>query len=321
MDRPVVISTKAEPKEKRLHWVVNLILRLVKEKPMGTVGGIIIVLMLFIGIFANFLAPYGMNEIDMNLRLTPSSPQHIFGTDALGRDILSRVIFGARISMIVGLSAAFIDMALAGLIGICSGYFGGKIDLVVQRFVDGFMCFPPIFLYMTIMAVVGAGMAQVIVVLGFVAGIRSSRVVRSAVISIKENVYVEAARATGTSPLGIILRHILPNVIAPLIIIFTLAVGVTIMAEATLSFLGFGIPPPTPSWGGMLSGQARQYMFKAPWLVIWPGAALALVIYGINMLGDAVRDIFDPRLKGGLGRYSGMKKKIIKTLNSTNIKN
>ena len=311
MDRPARISTKTEVQVKHRHWLTNLVIRLFKEKPLGTVGGIIILTMLLAGIFANFLAPYGMNEIDMNLRLTPSSPQHLFGTDALGRDMFSRVIFGARISMIVGLSAAFIQVALATLIGIFSGYLGGKFDLIVQRFVDGFMCFPPLFLYLTIMAVAGAGMVQVIVVLGLVSGIRSSRIVRSAVISTKVNVYVEAARAIGTSPLGIIFRHILPNVIAPLIIIFTLAVGVTIMAEATLSFLGFGIPPPTPSWGGMLSGTARKYMFKAPWLVIWPGAALALVIYGINMLGDAVRDIFDPRLKGGLGRYSGVKKKTV----------
>jgi peptide/nickel transport system permease protein len=316
MDGTELISSKAKDTVKTRHWLINMIIRLFKEKPLGTFGGIIVLLMLITGIFANFLAPYGMNETNVLLRLNPPSWQHIFGTDAVGRDILSRVIYGARISMIVGLSAAFLDVALAAIIGIVSGYIGGKLDLIVQRIVDGFMCFPPIFLFMTLMGVIGVGMVPVIFVLGLVGGIRSSRVVRSAVISIKGNVYVDAARAIGASPLGVITRHILPNIIAPLIIIFTLAVGSTILAESTLSFLGFGVPPPNPSWGGMLSGTSRQYMFRAPWIVVFPGLALALVIYGINMLGDAVRDIFDPRLKGGLGRYSGVKKKIMKHIDS-----
>lgn len=314
MDKPSEIATISEEKIKSHHWLVTFFLRLIKEKPLGLVGGIIVLLMLLTGIFANFLAPYGMNEVNMTpgARLAPSSPEHIFGTDNVGRDVLSRVIFGARISMIVGLSAAAINALLAAAIGVISGYMGGKVDLVVQRLVDAFMCFPPIFLYMTIMAVLGAGMLQVIIVLGLVSGIRSSRVIRSAVIGIRNNIYIEAANAIGAHPIQIMFKHILPNVMAPLIIIFTLAVGTTIVAEATLSFLGFGIPPPQPSWGGMLSYTGRQYMFQAPWVALWPGVALALVIYGINVLGDAVRDILDPRLKGGLGRYGGVKAKKVR---------
>lgn len=314
MDRTEAISTKTVEIVKTRHWLINLVIRLFKEKPLGTFGGIVVLIMLLTGIFANFLAPYGMNETNVLIRLDPPSAQHIFGTDNVGRDILSRVIYGARISMIVGLSAASLTAIIAAAIGIVSGYIGGKLDLIMQRIVDGVMCFPPIFLFMTLMGVIGVGMGPVIFVLGFVGGIRSSRVVRSAVIGIKENVYVEAARAIGASPFGVIIHHILPNIIAPLIIIFTLAVGTTIIAEATLSFLGFGVPPPNPSWGGMLSGSGRQYMFRAPWMVIFPGAALAIVIYGVNMLGDAVRDIFDPRLKGGLGRYTGVKKRISKKI-------
>jgi len=209
--------------------------------------------------------------------------------------------------MIVGLAGASLEVLMAMVIGIVSGFFGGKIDIVTQRFVDTFMCFPPLFLYLTIMSVLGPGLLQVILVLGVIRGIRVSRVVRSAVIGIKENVYIEAARAIGAPGTRILTRHILPNIMAPIIIIFTLAMGQMILSESYLSFLGFGIPPPTPSWGGMLSGAGRVYMQMAPHLALWPGLALAIVVYGINMLGDAMRDILDPRLRGGLGRYGGVK--------------
>jgi peptide/nickel transport system permease protein len=195
------------------------------------------------------------------------------------------------------------------LIGIPSGFFGGKFDTVMQRFVDSFQCFPPLVLYLTIMAVLGPGLFQVIMVLGVSDGIRGSRVTRSAVIGIKQNVYFEAAKAIGVPTGRTLMKHVLPNIMAVVIIGFTAILGRMILAEATLSFLGFGIPPPTPSWGGMLSGTGRQYMLQAPWMCLWPGLALAVVVYGINMLGDAVRDILDPRLRGGLGRYGGDKLK------------
>ena len=292
-------------------WV-DLVVRLVKEKPLGTVGGVIVLVMFITAVFANVLSPYGMNEIHLVDRLSPPSTQYAMGTDNLGRDLLSRIIHGSRISMYVGLGGSFVCTAAAVIIGVISAFFAGKTDIIIQRFVDAFMCFPPLFMYLTLMAMLGPGIWQVIIVLGLVRGVRQSRVVRGAVIGIKENIYVEAARAIGAKPSTILLRHIVPNIMAPIITIFAVSTGYMILSEATLSFLGFGIPPPAPSWGGMLSGSGRRYMLQAPWVALWPGLVLAIVIYGMNMLGDAVRDILDPRLRGGLGRYTGVKRKIPK---------
>ncbi len=294
---------------KRYPFLIDVLVRLVKEKPLGTVGGIIVLVLFLVGITADLIAPYGMNDMVLADRLTGPSAKHILGADSLGRDLLSRIIYGARISVYVGLGGSALDAIVATLIGIISGFFGGKTDIIIQRFVDSWMCFPSLFIFLTVMAILGPGLIQVILVLGIHGGIRSSRVVRSAVIAIKGNIYLEAAKAIGAPNRRILTRHILPNVMAPIIIIFTVAMGRMILQEATLSFLGFGIPPPTPSWGGMLSGAGRTYMVEAPWLALWPGLALATVVYGINMLGDAVRDILDPRLRGGLGRYAGVKRK------------
>ena len=294
---------------KRHSWLVGFIIRLVKEKPLGTVGAVITLLLLFTGIFADFLAPHGMNQIFAVDRLTPPGARYWLGTDQLGRDMLSRVIFGARISVIVGLTASTIATFLAAFMGMLSGYIGGKFDLIVQRFVDAFMCIPGLILLMVIISMIGPGLWQVIIVLGIRWGIVGSRVIRSAVITTRENMYVEAAKAIGCSTSRILTRHILPNVIAPLIVQFSLWVPTMILIEASLSYLGFGIPPPTPSWGGMLTGMGRAYMFQAPWMVIWPGLALSIVVYGVNMFGDAVRDILDPRLRGGVGRYGVRVKK------------
>jgi len=243
--------------------------------------------------------------VDFFIRLVREKPipsrHYILGTDQLGRDMLSRIIHGARISMYVGLGAAGLDAFVATLIGLISGYFGGKVDLILQRFVDSVIVFPALFFYLAIMAIIGPGLLQVTFCIGILSGVGSSRLIRSAVMGAKQNVYVEAAHAIGAPSRRILLRHILPNVFAPVIIIFTIAMGAVIIAEATLSFLGFGIPPPAPSWGGMLSGAGRRYMVDAPWMAIWPGLALSLVVYGINMFGDAMRDLLDPRLRGGMG--------------------
>jgi peptide/nickel transport system permease protein len=296
-----------EKKEQML--LVDLLKRLLKEKPLGTIGGIIVLVLFLTGIFAEFIAPYGYKEVNLMHTLEAPSTQFFLGTDNMGRDMLSRIIFGARISMFVGLGGAGLSVAVGTLVGGVSGFFGGKFDMVVQRFVDAFMCFPPLFFLLTVMAILGPGLIQVILVLGIQGGIRQSRVIRSAVIGIKENMYFEAAKAIGSSPLRILIHHVLPNIMAPIIILFSVSMGSMILMEATLSFLGFGIPPPVPSWGGMLSGSARTYMYIAPWMAIWPGLALSIAIYGINMLGDAIRDLLDPRLRGGVGRYGKSKKK------------
>ncbi len=303
------IPARREDEGKRRLLPIDFTLRLVKEKPLGTVGGIIVLLLLLTGIFAPWLAPYGMNESHIADRLSSPSARYFLGTDNLGRDLLSRIIYGARISMYVGLGGSALAAVVSTVIGLVSGFLSGKTDTTIQRFVDAWMCFPELLLYLTIMTILGPGLVQVILVLGTARGIGTSRVIRGAVISVRENIYVEASRAMGCSNTRIMIRHILPNVMAPIITTFTVGCGYMIINEATLSFLGLGIPPPTPSWGGMLSGAGRQFMYTAPWLALWPGAALAITVYGMNMFGDAVRDLIDPRLRGGLGRYGVRRQK------------
>ncbi|MBA7600695.1 Glutathione transport system permease protein GsiD [subsurface metagenome] len=303
-------SSSGRVAERKKHSrLVGFVIRLVKEKPLGTVGLVITLFLLFTGIFADLIAPYGMNEVNLEVAIVAPSARFWLGTDNLGRDMLSRVIFGARVSVIVGLVGATISTLFTLLIGMLSGYIGGKIDLIVQRFVDGVMCFPGLVLLIAIIATTGRGLWTVIIVLGIVWGVGGSRIIRGAVIGVKENVYVEAAKAIGCPPRRILTRHILPNIMAPLIINFSVQVPALILTEASLSFLGYGIAPPTPSWGGMLGISGRIYMFKAPWMAVWPGVALAIVVYGVNMFGDAVRDLLDPRLRGGVGRYGVRVKK------------
>ncbi len=303
-------SSSGRVVERKKHsWLVNFLIRLVKEKPLGTAGLVITLVLLFAGIFADLLAPYGMNETNLAASLAAPSASYWFGTDNMGRCVLSRVIFGARISVIVGLGASTLATVLSLIIGVVSGYIGGKFDLIVQRFVDAWMCLPGLVLFMVLITIIGPGIWSLIFVIGVAWGISGSRIIRSAVIGIKENVYVQAAAAIGCPTSRILTRHILPNIMAPTIILFSARVPAVIMVEASLSFLGFGIPPPVPSWGGMLSGRGREFMLEAPWMVIWPGLALATVVYGVNMFGDAVRDILDPRMRGGVGRYGVRAKK------------
>jgi len=295
---------------KHLPFLIEVFVRLVREKPLGTIGGAIVLILFVVGILANFLAPYHYTYQDLTAILQAPSSKYLLGTDNLGRDLLSRIIYGARISMIVGLSVPAITTILTLLIGGTSAYLGGKVDLMVQRFVDTVMCFPGLVLMLTVVAIVGPGMAQLILLLGILGGLGGgNRVVRSVVIAAKQNMYIEAAKAVGSSDWRVMTKHILPNIMPIVIVSFSMGMGGAILAESTLSFLGFGIPPPYPSWGGMLSGNARRYMFQAPWMALWPGLALALVVYGINMLGDGLRDILDPRLRGGLGRYGSTKAK------------
>jgi len=286
---------------KRHHPVANFFIRLVKEKPLGNIGGIIVLVLLLVGIFADFIVPYGMKEIHLEDILDGPSAQYWMGTDQLGRDVFTRIVYGARISMIIGLSATALSLVIATIIGALTGFFGGRFDLVAQRFVDAWMAFPGLLLLITVMSLVGQGLLQIVMVLGIWGGISGSRITRSAVIGIKENMYFTAAKAIGSPTRRILWRNVLPNIMAPMIIIFTTSIGGVILAEASLSFLGFGLPPDVPSWGGMLSWDGRNHMQVAPWLAIWPGAALSIVVYGTNMFGDAMRDLLDPRLRGGVG--------------------
>ena len=299
-------SAATEPRRRPL---VEFGGRLVREKPLGALGGVVVLVFLFTGIFAPLLAPDGVNEPHPADRLSPPSAQYILGTDTLGRDMLSRVIYGARISMVVGVFATLLSVAVSLLIGIPSAFLGGKYDILMQRFVDAWMCFPDILILITIMSIVGPGIGQVIVIVGLHMGITTSRVIRGAVLGIKEQVYVQAANAIGCRLWRIFVRHLLPNIMPAVLIIVSIRMGSVILLEATLSFLGFGVPPPEPSWGGMLSRTGRKYLFLAPGLALWPGLALGAVIYGVNMFGDAVRDLLDPRLRGSAGSYAGMETK------------
>lgn len=272
--------------------------RLIREKPLGLLGAFIVFSMLGTAIFADVIAPYGYAQTSLLHRFRGSSIEHWMGTDQLGRDLLSRVIYGTRVSLTVSLGAAALGTFLATLIGVTSAFFGGRYDLVVQRFVDAWEAFPGLLLLLTIMSLLGPALFNVIAVLGLSFGIQNSRIIRGAALSVKENAYIEAAQAFGGSSLRIMLLHILPNVAAIIIVVATIGLGNLILLEASLSFLGFGVPPPHPTWGGMLSLQGLSYMYQAPWLSIWPGVALSAAVFGFNMFGDALRDLLDPRLRG-----------------------
>ncbi len=302
-DRPAVI----EEEPQRRHWLADVFIRLFKEKPLGAAGAIVTLILVLVAIFAPLIAPYGFNDTRVAEPLSPPSTSNLLGGDHLGRDVFSRIIYGARISVMIGLIASTLAITNTTVIGVLSGYIGGKFDMVVQRFVDAFMCFPGIVILILIMSFVGPGILQVILVIGFVFGIAGSRTIRGAVIAIKENVYVQAAQAIGCSTPRILFRHILPNVMAPIIVLFSTRLPGVVLIEASLSYLGFGIPPPIPSWGSMLSQEGRTYMFMAPGIAIYPGLALGIVVFGVNMFGDALRDLLDPRLRGGIGRYGGGK--------------
>ena len=290
-------SAVSEPK--RRSRLAEFFGRLVREKPLGTFCGIIVLLFILVAIFAEVLTPYPYDEMHAVDRLQGSSARYLLGTDQLGRDLLSRLLSGARLSLTVGLAATALNVVVAVLIGGTSGFFGGKLDLAVQRFVDAWMAFPGLLLLLTIMSIAGRGLLQMILILGIAGGIGGSRVVRGAVIGIKENDYFLAARAIGSPGTATLIRHVVPNIMPVMIIIFSISVGGVILAEASLGFLGFGLPPEVPSWGSMLSREGRRYMEIAPSLALWPGLCLTIVVYCFNMFGDAMRDLLDPRLRGG----------------------
>jgi peptide/nickel transport system permease protein len=294
----VAVGRTVPPPRRSFTRALALTARFARRKPIGAASALIVVAMLVMTAFAERIAPYSYDEAVRGARMKPPSAAHWLGTDNLSRDIWSRVVFGARISVTVGFATIFLGTAVAAALGVTSGYFGGTYDLVVQRVVDAWMSFPYLVIILSVMAVLGPGLLNVILSLSIIVAATGSRVIRGATIAVAQHAYVEAARAMGCGHARIVVRHILPNVTATIIILATIGLGGVILAESALSFLGFGVPPPYPSWGSMLSGSGRTYMYRAPWMAVWPGVAISLAVFAFNMLGDALRDVLDPRLRG-----------------------
>ncbi len=289
--------------------MLEAILSFMRRKPLGAAGAIIVLILIITAIFAQQIAPYAYDAGRGTDRFQGPSLRHLLGTDNLGRDLFSRIVYGARISVAVGFGAVFVGTGLATVLGVLSGHIGGVFDLILQRIIDAWIAFPALVLLLCLVTILTTratapitSIAIVAVALGLVVTGSSSRIVRSAVIGIRDMPYMEAARCIGCDDRRIILRYVLPNVLAPIMILATVQLGGAILAESTLSFLGFGVKPPMPAWGSMLAGSGRQYFLTAPWLAIWPGLAISLAVFGFNMLGDALRDVLDPRLRGSQSR-------------------
>jgi peptide/nickel transport system permease protein len=284
------------PEETRDPWYVRFG-GLMRRQPLGTAGAFIVILMVLATIFAEVISPYDPEMISFETMLVPPSISHWMGTDAFGRDILTRIIYGARTALFVGFTAAFVGSTLGLVLGVASAYFGGFFDLVVQRLVDILMAFPLIVLALAVVATLGPGTLNVVIAITIPFIPQCARVVRSSALAIREIPYVDAARALGFSHSRIILRHMVPNVMAPYLIMVTTFVGHAILLEASLSYLGLGVQEPTAAWGLMLQGGAEEYAESAPWVPIFPGLAITLAVFGFNLFGDALRDLLDPKLR------------------------
>lgn len=286
---PILVDERKRP------GAISFTTKLFKQ-PVAAASLVCILLIVFSAVFADVVSPDDPIRISRDTFQSPSL-DHPFGTDDLGRDLFSRVIHGARVSLYVGLVSVFLGVLAGSTIGLISGAAGGVIDLLVQRVVDAMLAFPALVLTMALVSVFGASTSSALVAIAIVFIPGTSRVVRSAVFVVKQNMYIEASRAVGATNLRIIARHILPNVMAPILVLVSAYVGAAILIEASLSFLGLGTQPPNPSWGLMLSGTGRRYMEEAPWMAIFPGLAISLTVLAFNMLGDVLRDMLDPRLR------------------------
>jgi peptide/nickel transport system permease protein len=296
-DRSTAVPVGATAVLSTQHSALSTGLRFVRRKPLGAAGGLLIAVLIAIAAAAP-LAPYDPLAQNSRERLQAPSASHWFGTDESGRDILSRVVWGARTSLQVGLIAVVIGTVGGTVIGLVSGYLGGKVDMAVQRVMDSLMAFPGLVLAMVIAAMFGRSLWLVMTAIGIVIIPGTNRVMRGAVLAVLPNQFIEAARLVGATDGRILLRHILPNVLPSMLILATAGLGNAILVEASLSFVGLGTPPPQPSWGGMLSGAGRLYFETAPWMAVAPGVAITLAVLGFNLLGDALRDVWDPRLRG-----------------------
>lgn len=277
-------------------------LQFVAHQPLGAAGLAVIVLMAVCAVFAPWVAPYDPLAVDYAAQLAPPSAAHWLGTDSFGRDVLSRIIYGARTALAVGFLASFLGSTIGAVIGVVSAYFGGRTDLVIQRVMDVLLSFPIIVLAITVVAVLGKNIVlgidvNLIIAIGVPMVPKVARVVRASALAIRELPYVDAARTAGYSHARIIFRHIVPNVVAPYLIMLTAFVAQAILAEASLSFLGLGVTEPTASWGLMLSGAAADFYQQAPWMIVFPGIAISLAVFAFNLFGDSVRDWLDPKIK------------------------
>lgn len=286
------------------------VLRVAARKPLSTLGALVIVALVFTAVFADVVAPHDPIRVYSGQALRPPGTTaratadgtqpagFILGTDDKGRDVFSRIVHGSRISLWIGFLSVAIGTLGGTIIGITSGYLGGKPDLIIQRFVDALQAMPGLIFAMAIVAVLGPGTTNTFIAIGVILIPGASRIVRGATLAVRNNVYVEAARAMGARDSSILWRHILPNVMAPIIVIASIAVGGAILTESSLAFLGLGTQPPDPSWGSMLSGSGRARLEQQPWLAFFPGLAISLVVFAFNILGDGIRDVLDPRLRG-----------------------
>jgi peptide/nickel transport system permease protein len=283
------------------NWAVThawpAVRKFIVTKPLGAAGGAIILLMVLTATFADVLTPYDPYTVNQRAQFTAPGVNHWFGTDEFGRDLFTRIVYGARVALFIGLLSAFIGATAGALLGVISAYLGGRVDLYLQRVVDVLLAFPLLILALAIVTVLGRSIPNVVMAIAIPIIPRTARIVRSNALSIKENMYVEAARAVGSSHPWVILRHIIPNVMAPYLIMLTAQFGNAILVEASLSFLGLGTAEPTPSWGLMLSGSALSYAERAAWLAIFPGIAISLAVFGFNLFGDSIRDALDPKLR------------------------
>jgi len=276
--------------------LMSSFVRFLRKQPLGSVGLFIVALMVVVAAFAPFLSSYNPIENSFESMLQAPNIAFLLGTDEFGRDVLTRIMYGARTALLVGLVAACIGSSIGLVLGVASAYFGGRIDLIFQRIMDVFMAFPLIILALAVVSIFGTGVQNVILAITIPFIPRCARVVRSSALAIREMPYIDAARANGFSNTRIILRHMVPNVMAPFLIMLTASVGQAILLEASLSFLGLGVQEPTPAWGLMLRN-AQDYIESASWVAIWPGVAITLAVFGFNIFGDAVRDALDPRLR------------------------
>ena len=275
----------------------SAVARFIRKKPLGVAGAFLMGVLLATALLADVLATHDPTRTSMHVLVAPNA-DYWLGTDNLGRDLYSRVVHGSRISLIVGVVSTLVGAVIGGLVGLISGYVGGKTDLLIQRFMDIMQALPILVLALVLAAALGPSLTNACIAISIPIVPRAGRVIRASVLAIREFAYVEAARALGVQHMRVAMRHILPNTIGPFIVLVTAQLGGSILVEAALSFLGLGIPEPYPSWGRMLSIAAAEYAEKAPWLVVWPGLAISLAVFGTNLLGDALRDSLDPRLRG-----------------------